>query len=305
MPKPSTVPSPAELLAYCFSVWPEVKKSQVRKWLKFQAITVNGRPISQFNHPLHTGDVIAVRNDRFAVPQTVVGSGIRIFFEDADILVIDKPADLLSIANESEQEKTAYHQLTDHVRRGNPMARERVWIVHRLDRETSGLMIFAKTIEAKGILQSNWEAAEKCYEAVVEGQLRETSGTFESDLDESNPFKVFSVRATDETRHAVTHFKVLARSMWRSLVALTLETGRRHQIRVHLSEAGCPIVGDKKYGAKSDPAKRLGLHSCSLRFPHPTTGREMRFESPLPKELVRLVPLAVRPKLEPRDDDAS
>lgn len=304
MPKPSTVPSPAELLAYCFSAWPEVKKSQVRKWLKFQAITVNGRPVSQFNHPLQTGDVIAVRNDRFAVPQTVVGSGIRIFYEDADILVIDKPTDLLSIANESEQEKTAYHQLTDHVRRGNPMSRERVWIVHRLDRETSGLMIFAKTIEAKGILQSNWEAAEKCYEAVVEGQLRETSGTFESDLDESNPFKVFSVRATDETRHAVTHFKVLARSMWRSLIALTLETGRRHQIRVHLSEAGCPIVGDKKYGAKSDPAKRLALHSCSLRFPHPTTGRELRFESPLPKELVRLVPLASRPKLKQRDDEA-
>ena len=155
MPKPSTVSSPAELLAYCFEAWPDLKKKQIRTWLKFQAITVNGRPISQFNHPLQPGDVIAVRNDRFAAPRSVVGSGIRVFFEDADIIVIDKPPNLLSIASEAEQERTAYHQLTDHVRSGNPMARARVWIVHRLDKETSGLMVFAKTPESKEILQSH------------------------------------------------------------------------------------------------------------------------------------------------------
>ncbi len=289
MPKPSTVKSPAELLAHCFSVWPDVKKTQVRNWLKFQAITVNGRPISQFNHPLQPGDVVAVRTDRFAAPRTVLPSGIRIFFEDADLLVIEKPSGLLSIASEAEQEKTAYHALMDHVRRGNPVSRERVWIVHRLDRETSGLMVLAKTPQAKEFLQSHWDEAEKRYEAVVEGHLRQPNGTFESDLDESSPFKVISVRASDLTRHAVTHYRVLARSQWRSLVELTLETGRRHQIRVHLSEAGCPIVGDKKYGARSDPAKRLGLHSCSLRIPHPKTGKELRFASPLPKDLIRLV----------------
>ena len=115
---------------------------------------------------------------------------------------------------------------------------------------------------------------------------------FESDLNETNPFKVFSSPPTEFTRHAVTHYRVLAKSTWRSLVELTLETGRRHQIRVHLKDAGCPIVGDEKYGAKSDPAKRLGLHACMLEFPHPVTREELRFESPLPKELARLVPLA-------------
>ena len=289
MPKPSTVTCQAELLAYCFAIWPELKKKQIRTWLKYQAITVNGRAISQFNHPLHPGDIVAVRNDRFATPRSVVGSGIRVFFEDADIIVIDKPPDLLSIASEAEQEKTAYHQLTEHVRHGNPMSRERVWIVHRLDRETSGLMVFAKTPESKEILQSRWENAEKRYEAVVEGRLREERGIFESDLDETSPFKVFSVARSENTRHAVTHYRVLATSAHRSLIELTLETGRRHQIRVQLSEAGCPIIGDKKYGARSNPAKRLGLHACRLRFPHPVTGKDMVFDCPLPKELARLV----------------
>ncbi len=289
MPKPSTVASPSELLAYCFEAWPDLKKKQIRTWLKFQAITVNGRPISQFNHALQVGDIVAVRKDRYAAPRSVVGSGIRVFFEDADILVIDKPPDLLSIASEAEQEKTAYHQLTDHVRSGNPMSRARVWIVHRLDRETSGLMVFAKTPESKEILQSRWDEAEKRYEAVVEGRLRQQSGIFESDLDESNPYKVLSVARSENTRHAVTHFRVLASTPNRSLVELTLETGRRHQIRVQLAEAGHPIIGDKKYGAKSNPVKRLGLHASALRFPHPVTKKEMVFACPLPKELVRLV----------------
>lgn len=289
MPKPSTVSCPAELLVYCFEVWPDLKKKQIRTWLKFQAITVNGRPVSQFNHPLAPGDVVAVRKDRYASPRSLVGSGIRVFFEDADIIVIDKPPNLLSIASEAEQERTAYHQLTNHVRGGNPMARARVWIVHRLDKETSGLMVFAKTPESKEILQSRWDAAEKRYEAIVEGRLRERSGILESDLDETNPYKVFSVSRGPSTRHAVTHYRVLASNPNRSLVELTLETGRRHQIRVQLAEAGCPIVGDKKYGARSDPAKRLGLHSSGLRFPHPVSGKEMVFTCPLPKDLARLV----------------
>jgi 23S rRNA pseudouridine1911/1915/1917 synthase len=289
MPKPSNVSAPAELLAYCFSVWPEVKKSQVRSWLKHQAITVNGRPISQFNHPLQPGDTVAVRNDRFAAPKTVLGSGMKVYHEDADLIVIEKPSGLLSIASEAEQEKTAYRLLTEHVRRGNPLGRERVWIVHRLDRETSGLMVFAKTPEAKEFLQSRWDEATKTYEAVVEGRLPAPAGTLESDLDESNPYKVFSTPPSANTRHAVTHYRVLVQTPRRSLVELTLGTGRRHQIRVQLSEAGCPILGDKKYNARTNPAHRLALHACALQFPHPRTGKILRVLSPLPKELTRLV----------------
>ena len=289
MPKPSTVPAPAELLAYCFSAWPEVKKSQMRSWLKHQAITVNGRPISQFNHLLQPGDVVAVRNDRFAAPKSVLGSGMKVYHEDSDLIVIEKPSGLLSIASEAEQEKTAYRLLTEHVRRGNPVGKERVWIVHRLDRETSGLMVFAKTPDAKEFLQGHWDQATKIYEAVVEGHMPAQSGTFESDLDETNPYKVFSARSGPNTRHAVTHYRVLAQIPRRSLVELTLETGRRHQIRVHLSEAGCPILGDEKYEARTNPAHRLALHACALEFPHPRTRKKLRFTSPFPKDLARLV----------------
>ena len=138
MPKSRTVDQPAELLPFLFTSWPDEKRKQVRTWLKFQAVTVNDRPVSQFNHPLQPGDVVAIRSDRFAAPKTTLPSGLKICFEDAAVIVIDKPANLLSIATEAEQERTAYFQLTDYLRRGNEQARDRVWIVHRLDRETSG-----------------------------------------------------------------------------------------------------------------------------------------------------------------------
>jgi 23S rRNA pseudouridine1911/1915/1917 synthase len=175
MPKPSTVQAPAELLAYLFDTWPNEKKKQIRTWLKFQSVMVNDRPITQFDHPLYPGDVVSIRTDRFAAPRSVLACGITVHYEDADIIVINKPENLLSIASEAEQEKTAYFQLTDYLRQGQQKARERVWIVHRLDRETSGLMVFAKTAQAKETLQAGWDKAEKRYEAVVEGRLPEDS----------------------------------------------------------------------------------------------------------------------------------
>ena len=289
MPKPFEISQPGPLLEQMFHAWPEEKKKQIRTWLKFQAVTVNGRPVSQFNHPLAVGDSVAIRSDRFAAPKTSLPSGIQIFYEDAHLLVIAKPENLLSIASEAEPEKTAYFQLTEYVRQAHPRSKERVWIVHRLDRQTSGLMVFAKTPETKEILQSRWDQFEKKYEAVVEGHLPQETGTLKSDLDESNPFKVFIRPASALTRHAVTHYRVLKNNRHRSLVELTLETGRRHQIRVQLSSLGCPIVGDEKYGAKSDPAGRLGLHSCFLRLIHPVSSQELRFTSPLPKPLAKLV----------------
>ena len=289
MPKRSIVEKPAELLAYLFATWPEVKRKRVRTWLKFQAVTVNDRPVTQFNHGLLPGDVVAVRSDLIAAPKTVLSSGMKVFFEDATLIVIDKPENLLSVASEAEAKKTAYFQLTDYVRQGRGHARDRIWIVHRLDRETSGLMVFAKTATAKRTLQAGWDEAEKRYEAVVEGRLAAESGVFESDLDETNPFKVHSTPRCAQTRHAITHYRVLARAPRRTLVELTLVTGRRHQIRVQLADAGCPIVGDKKYGARTDPVKRLALHACVLKFPHPVTKKELRFTSPLPRDLARLM----------------
>lgn len=285
MTRPVTVSAPAELLAFLFATWPETKKTKVRGWLKQQSVVVNGEPVTQFNHALKAGDTVEIRPVRYAAPRTSISSGIKVWFEDAQVIVIDKPSDLLSIASTAEDEKTAYFQLTSYLRGNQPKARERVWIVHRLDKETSGLMVFAKTPEAKEFLQGHWEDVEKHYEAIVEGHLRKREGVMECDLDESNKFRVRITKASELTRHAVTHYKVLAENATRSLVHLRLETGRRHQIRVQLAAEGCPIIGDAKYGAKTDPAGRLGLHATFLRFPHPTTKEEMRFSSPLPREL--------------------
>jgi 23S rRNA pseudouridine1911/1915/1917 synthase len=283
------VEAPAPLLSFLFAIWPEAKKKQVREWLKFGSVAVNDRIVTQFDHALKPGDRVTIHRRGMAAPETKIAGGIRVRHEDADIIVIEKPSGLLSIASASEDEKTAYALLTQHVRRGNPRGRERVWIVHRLDRETSGLMVFAKTDAAKTALQKSWDAAEKKYFAVVEGSPPHDSGTLESWLDESNPLKVYVGGSGPQMRHATTHYRIAKKGKDTTLLEVTLETGRRHQIRVQLAAAGCPIVGDKKYGAQTNPIKRVALHACSLRFPHPATQKPMRFESPLPGELGRLV----------------
>ena len=232
-----TVAEPTELLVFLFAAWPETKRKQVRTWLKAGSVAVNGRVITQFNHSLLPGDSVAIRPKGFAAPETSLAGGLRIRHEDAAILVIEKPAGLLSIASPSEMERTAYALLTDHVRRGNRQSRARVWIVHRLDRETSGLMVFAKTEEAKTALQENWESVEKKYFAVVEGIPSEMSGTLDSDLDESDSFKVKVVSPGPETRRAITHYRLIKKGSNTALLELSLETGRRHQIRVQLADA--------------------------------------------------------------------
>jgi 23S rRNA pseudouridine1911/1915/1917 synthase len=290
MHTPQLVEQPAELLAYLFSSHPGVKKAKVRQWLKHGSIQVNGRSITRFNHPLQAGDVVLIRDKNEVRAEGVLPFGMKILFEDASLVVIDKPAGLLSMASETERERTAYAYLTEYVRHGTPRSPERVWIVHRLDRETSGLMVFAKTEAAKLALQGEWNEADKRYLAVIEGNPTADEGVIRSHLDESRPYMVYSVRHPNEqTRLAVTKYRVLKRGAGYALVELNLETGRRNQIRVHLADAKCPVVGDDKYGARTNPARRLALHASLLQFPHPSSGELLRFESPLPVELAGLV----------------
>jgi 23S rRNA pseudouridine1911/1915/1917 synthase len=289
MPASHTVERPAELLAFLFACRSEVKRTKVRQLLKHGSVEVNGRSITRFNHPLQTGDVVSIRNKGEVRAKGLLPLGMKVLFEDASLIVIEKPENLLSMASETERDKTAYAFLTDYVRRGNPRSRERVWIVHRLDRETSGLMVFAKTEAAKRALQANWHKVDKRYLAVVEGNPPADHGVLRSHLDESGPFKVYSAPPSKRTRHAVTNYRVMKQIATRTLIELTPETGRRNQIRVHLADAECPIIGDHKYGARTNPARRLGLHASSLQFKHPLSGELLRFEIPLPQDLARLV----------------
>lgn len=269
------------------AAFPDVKRTKLKQWLKFGSVLVNGEKQTRHDHLLVSGDAVEIRSKEESMAADLLPPSMRVVHEDESLLVIDKPADLLSIASVAEREKTTYSYLTTYVRRGDPRSTARVWIVHRLDRETSGLMVFARTEAAKSVLQKNWDAVEKKYLAVVEGHPKKESGTLESFLDERNPHHVQSVRESEHTRRAVTRFQVMRHTARLTLVELTLVTGRRHQIRVQLSEIGCPVIGDQKYGARSDPAGRLGLHACSLRLMHPDSGEEMEFHSALPAVLAQ------------------
>ena len=261
----------------------------MRQWLKHGSIQVNGRGITRSKHPLRTGDVVSIRAKSDVRGEGLLPPGMKVLFEDASLIVIEKPENLLSMASAKERGRTAYAFLTDYVRGGNPQSSERVWIVHRLDRETSGLMVFAKTEAAKRALQAHWDKTDKRYLAVVEGNPPADRGVLSSHLNESSPFRVYSAPPSERTRHAVTHYRVVKRISTCALIELTPETGRRNQLRVHLADADCPIIGDHKYEARTNPARRLGLHATSLRFKHPLSGELLRFESPLPQNLARLL----------------
>ena len=289
MPTSHTVDHAAELLTFLCACRPEVKKTRVRQWLKYGSIHINGRSVTRATHPLQIGDVVSIRAKGDVRKEGQLPPGMKVVFEDAAFVVIEKPENLLSMASAKERDTTAYACLTAYLRGGDPQRSERVWIVHRLDRETSGLMVFAKTEAAKRVLQARWDTTVKRYEAVVEGTPPADSGVLRSHMDESKPFKVHSAPRSERTRHAVTRYRVVKRLPTCALVELTPETGRRNQLRVHLAEAHCPIIGDRKYGARTNPARRLGLHATSLHFTHPSSGHLLRFESPLPRELASLL----------------
>jgi 23S rRNA pseudouridine1911/1915/1917 synthase len=279
--KPLPVTKTTPLLEFLEASFPELSRTEVKRFLKFESVRVNGRSITQFDWKLKAGDDVRVLTA--GETRGIEGLGnVRIVFEDKDLLVVDKPPGLLTVATEKEKEKTLYFRLM-HYLREKSRGRERVFIVHRLDREVSGLLVFAKSEDVKLTLQKNWNRYEKFYVAVVEGGPPEKSGTIHTYLSED---PLGNVTSSDEpgrdSRDAVTRYRVLKSSKHYSLMEVELETGRKHQIRIHMADLGCPIAGDKKYGAQSDPLKRLALHAGKLRFSHPVTREPMSFEQPIP-----------------------
>ncbi|MEN3941191.1 RluA family pseudouridine synthase [Prosthecobacter sp. SYSU 5D2] len=289
-----TATETAPLLPFLLAQWPEVKRTKVKQWLRFDAIKVNGRTITQHDHKLQPGDVVSIQPQKAPPATTPLPAGLSVVHEDDELLVIRKPVNLLTIATDTERDKTAFRIMTDYLRESTHGSHDRLWIVHRLDRETSGLLVLAKSEDAKVWLQENWHRMDKRYLAIVEGSMKAPSGKLVNHIDETQPHRVYALdHATATTREAVTHYRVLGTGYGRSLLEITLETGRRHQIRAQLAAAGCPIVGDDKYGAKSDPVKRIALHASDLKLLHPQDERELTFHSPLPQDLARLVPVTV------------
>jgi tRNA pseudouridine32 synthase/23S rRNA pseudouridine746 synthase/23S rRNA pseudouridine1911/1915/1917 synthase len=215
--------------------------------------------------------------------------GLAILYEDRDILVADKPAGLLTISTETEKTKTAYYILTDYVRKGCAKSRSRIFIVHRLDRETSGVVVFAKSEEAKLRLQGQWKDTEKKYLAVVYGRPANKAGIISSYLAENKAHVVYSTQDAAKGKFAQTGYKVIKETGPFSLLEISLLTGRKNQIRVHLADMGHPVVGDRKYGKGNDSYKRLALHSKSISLNHPISGKRLTFESEMPVYLKLLL----------------
>lgn len=262
----------SQLLDLLLILSPDSSKNTLKSWVEKGRVTVNGCTVDKWNIEVFKGQEIAV-GQRVAFTD----EGVKILYEDGHIVVIDKPEKLLSVATDSETERTAHSILK---RRCNRM----VYPVHRLDRDTSGVMLFAYTEQAREILKLKFadHTIDREYYALVEGILKPRKGTWKSILAEDD---VFFVKSSNTGKLAITHYELCGVKNRLSIVRFKLETGRKNQIRVHASESGHPIVGDKKYGSKINRFKRLCLHAHLLGFEHPITGKRMSFTSPLPSFL--------------------
>ncbi|TQI66294.1 RluA family pseudouridine synthase [Clostridium sp. KNHs216] len=261
-------------------------RNHVKSLLTHREVLVNGTVITQYDAVLHKGQKIQIK--RSIIEGKKQKSVLDILYEDSDIIVINKPAGLLSIASDKEKELTAYHLLTDYVRMKDP--RNRIFAVHRLDRDTSGVLMVAKNEKMKLALQDSWAdlVSERGYVAVVEGQLKEKCGRIQSWLKETRTFLVYSSSRAGDGLEAITDYQVLNETTEYSLLNINLETGRKNQIRVHMKDIGHNVVGDKKYGAKTDPLKRLGLHAYKLEFKHPFSDKVMCFQTQSPRSFTSL-----------------
>lgn len=278
------------LMEFALSSISGVKRADVKKWLKFGHFAVDGQVMNAFDAPVAPGSVVELNLARpfvvFRHPR------IKLVYEDDDILVVDKGYGLLSVDTETSKKSkidTAYSILREYVKSKHPS--NKIFIVHRLDRDTSGLMVFAKTIEAKEAMQHNWNniVLERKYVALLDGEMEKDSGEIRSHLAETSQHEVYSTDDPAEGKLAVTRYKVRRKGKGHTLAEFSLDTGRKNQIRVHARDLGFPITGDKKYGNGTGPLHRLALHAETLRFAHPITRLDMNFTSQVPSQFNKYV----------------
>ena len=282
-----TVKESNTLLPFLFELLKDQSRSSVKALLSRGQISVNGRMTKQFDTPLNAGDTVGINYGK--VHQTEFKNPLlHIIWEDDDLIVINKKEGLLSVSTDREKERTAYHFLSQYVKQIDP--RNKIFVLHRLDRDTSGIMMFAKNQRVKEQLQSNWTRAitRRSYVAVVEGRPEKETDLIISNLVENKQMQVY-VTPTGGGKEAITRYRLLKTNNAYSLLELDLETGRKNQIRAQMQSMGIPVVGDTKYGAETNPARRLMLHARRLSFIHPTTGEELNFETPIPDAFLSLV----------------
>jgi 23S rRNA pseudouridine1911/1915/1917 synthase len=279
------VPTLLDVLAAQF---PDSSRTTLRQMLQTGRVRVNGEVEKDAKRVIDEEESVDVA--RKSITRSLP-EGLALLHEDDDVIVVIKSNGLLTVATEREREQTAQSYLNQYLRekRGG-----RIHVVHRLDRETSGLVVFAKTFEARESLKEQFAAhtAGRTYLAIIEGVINPLHDTIRSHLLERRDLRMQSVDAHPDAKLAVTHYRTIAREGDYSLLEITLETGRKNQIRAHLSEAGHPVIGDRLYGSEINPIDRLGLHAKILSFDHPSTGKRMTFTAPVPKAFRDLFRLA-------------
>lgn len=254
------------------------KRNDIKNLLKYQNITVNNHIETYYAYILKEGDIVEVHHKKSDCP-------LDIIYEDEEMIVISKPCGLLSEKTSHETKKTAYYMVKQYLAK----KKENVFLVHRLDQYTSGILMFVKTKKLYDLLTSDWNYYVKTrgYIAIVEGQMKKPKGTIENYLAESKTQVVY-ITSKDKGKKAITHYKQIKSNKQYAMLEVYLDTGRKNQIRVHLSSLHHPIIGDSKYGAKTNPLKRLGLHAHELMFIHPITHKEMRFVCQTPDSFDKL-----------------
>lgn len=262
------------LIEFLKKMFSNLSKNSVKSLLHNEKVFVNGNMTTKYNYELNVGDIVEIREK--------VAKNIDIIYEDKDIIVINKPSGLLTVATEKEKNKTAYHLVMEYLKKKNK--NNRIFIIHRLDKDTSGIIMFAKNERAKHLYQDNWNdiVKKRCYYAVIDGKMENKEGTIKSYLKE-NGNMVYSVKDRSG-KLAITEYKVLKERKNISLLDINLKTGRKNQIRVHMKENKTPILGDLKYGEKSKLINRLALHAYKLELVNPVTKKLLTFEVNMPNE---------------------
>jgi 23S rRNA pseudouridine1911/1915/1917 synthase len=279
----TTVNKSLTLIEFLAELYPDSPHTRIKKLLKNGAIRINNKPVTLHSYPLKPGDIVD------ASPQYAkaakAGLPFPVLFEDQHIIVVDKPAG--KSTSSTDGSLNIQEILSDYLRNLSK-GKVRAFVVHRLDKEVSGVLLFAKSHDVMETIKENWVKTEKHYYALVEGIPEKAEDTIKSWLIEDKSQKVHSTKDTAIAKYAITNYKTIKRLDKLVLLDIKTETGRKNQIRVHLSDIGCPIVGDRKYGASNDYIRRIRLHAYSLSFPHPVDGKMITVLSPMPEGFLSL-----------------